>query len=357
MRSGVFQKGRDPSCISNVWRRFRTSAPGPPPRVRVASGLAHPLMQAQAIKSAAHARFISHGPGRKDDDHAKKQTLFALLQAERKTGGIQVVSSFHPSKKPSRNLEIVLDSSGSMKLPLGRKTRWATALDVFREVLAKLPDDFNVGLRVYAHRYSARSPQTCTDTELLQPVAKLNRDRILSTVGRLQPKGETPLVYSVLQTIQDLKAVGGGSVVLITDGEETCHGDPVDAATRLNNAGIDIKLNIVGFTLKGRQVQQQLTTFAESTGGSYYSAQSGEALARALWIAAVDRIPYTIFDAAGKQVAAGDAGGPGEELPPGEYKVVMKAADQELVEQVTVASAADTVLKVILKGDRFAIER
>ena len=52
-----------------------------------------------------------------------------------------------------------------------------------------------------------------------------------------------------------------------------------------------------------------------------------------------------------------DAGGPGEELPPGEYKVVMKAADQELVEQVTVASAADTVLKVILKGDRFAIER
>ena len=74
MRSGVFQKGRDPSCISTVWRRFRTSAPGPPPRVRVASGLAHPPMQAQAIKSAAHARFISHGPGRKDDDHTKKKT-------------------------------------------------------------------------------------------------------------------------------------------------------------------------------------------------------------------------------------------------------------------------------------------
>ena len=161
----------------------------------------------------------------------------------------------------------------------------------------------------------------------------------------------------MLQTVNDLKSLGGGSVVLITDGEETCKGNPFSAAQKLRESGIDITLNIVGFTLKGKEVERQLTAFAEATGGRYYSAQSGEALARALWVAAVEKIPYVVYDATGKQVAKGDAGAPPQELMPGDYTVVVKAADQELVEQVTVAPAADAVLKVVLKGDRFVIER
>jgi len=104
-------------------------------------------------------------------------------------------------------------------------------------------------------------------------------------------------------------------------------------------------------------VQEQLTTLAQSTGGQYYGAQSGQALARALWIATIDKIPYSILDASGKEVAKGDAGAPPEELPPGDYTVVIKAADQELRENVTVATGVDTTLKVVLKGDKFVVER
>lgn len=290
-------------------------------------------------------------------DVAAKSNAVCLALNERKTGGIQVVSARPPNTKSSKNLEIILDVSGSMKLALGGKTRWATALDVLKSVVEKLPDDFNVGLRVYAHRYPAASRETCTDTELVVPIDKLDRSRIGAAVRQLKPRGETPLVYSILQAPGDLKARGGGSVVVITDGEDTCKGDPVSAARQLKASGLDVTLNIVGFTLKGKAVQDQLTTLAESTGGRYYGAQSGEALARALWNATVDRFPFTIFDATGKQVAKGDAGASPVELEPGEYRVVVKVADQELTDQVVVTSGGDVVLRVSLKGDKFVIER
>jgi len=72
-----------------------------------------------------------------------------------KTGGLQVVTNLQHAKPTSRNLEIVLDASGSMKLPLGTSTRWQTALGVLEQVMSSVPDDFNVGLRVYGHRYAS----------------------------------------------------------------------------------------------------------------------------------------------------------------------------------------------------------
>jgi hypothetical protein len=179
---------------------------------------------------------------------------------------------------------------------------------------------------------------------------------MLSAIRSVNPRGETPLVYSVLETVADLKSLGGGTVIVITDGEESCGGDPRAAAQQLKDSGINITLNIVGFTLAGQKVQQQLTQFAEATGGKYYSAQSGEALARALLVAAVEKFPYVIFDAAGAQVAKGEAGASITELPPGDYKVVVRAGDQELTAPVTVKAGGDTIVRVGLKDDRFVIE-
>jgi hypothetical protein len=93
-------------------------------------------------------------------------------------------------------------------LPLGQSTRIATARQVLRDVLGKIPDDFNVGLRVYANRYSARQKETCTDTSLVSTIAKVDRQRILSIADRLQPRGETPLVYSILQIEWRLRPAG-----------------------------------------------------------------------------------------------------------------------------------------------------
>ena len=290
-------------------------------------------------------------------DASGKSNALCLQLTERTTGGIQVVSELQRDRKPTRNLEIILDVSGSMKTALGKKTRWATALDVLEQVLQKLPDDFHVGLRLYGHREPSTSPKTCTDTELVVPIGKLNRPQILGAARAWKPKGETPLVYSVLQTPADLKAAGGGTVILITDGEESCKGDVKSAAQQIRASGLDVAVNIVGFTLTGKQTAAQLTTLAEGTGGHYYAAQSGEALARALLIAAVEKFPYVITDAVGKAVAKGEAGGPPEELPAGEYTVAVTAGDQQLTEKVTVAIGSDVTLRVRLNGDKFVVVR
>ncbi len=305
-----------------------------------------------AVKKGGHVLAV------RGVDAAGKASALCLNLAERRTGGLRVATAIAASGKTNNNLEIVLDMSGSMKLPLGKSTRIATARQVLETVLAKIPDDMNVGLRLYGHRFASRQQQTCTDSQLVLPMQKLNRARILSTVNRTQPRGETPLVYSILQTVNDLKAAGGGSVVLITDGEESCHGDPVAAARALRSSGLDMRLNIVGFTLTGKQTQQTLSTLAAATGGRFYSAQNGDALGRALLAATVSQFPYEIFDASGARVADGAVGGEAVELPPGQYKVVVTAADEQVVANaVAVSSGADVTVSLALKDGHFVIVR
>ncbi len=250
----------------------------------------------------------------------------------------------------------MLDLSGSMNQPLGPSTRIGTARQVLKDVLARIPDDFNVGLRLYGHRFGSRQKETCTDSELVVPVAKLDRVRLARTVAGFSARGETPLVYSVLQAAKDLNAVGGGSIVLITDGEESCGGDFAAATAALKAQGIDLRLDIVGFTLTDDKARQPLAAIAGATGGSYYTAKDGSALSRALVTATLTRFPYTIFSASGSQVGKGEAGDHGLELPAGDYKVVVRAGDQDLtVEKVSIAPGRDASVTIIRQGAGFAL--
>jgi hypothetical protein len=268
-------------------------------------------------------------------------------------GALQVVKQ--GDKAAGRNLEIVLDVSGSMNTPLGEGTRWSTALDVLKKVVGTLPEDMNVGLRVYGHRYSSKSAQTCQDTELLVPIGKLDRDRLVKATSPLKPRGETPLVRSVLKTVDDLKRAGGGSVILITDGEESCKGNAQSAAREIKASGVKVTLNIVGFTLTGKQVESELGTFAGSTGGHYYGAQDGEQLSRAITMAALQRLPYDVLDKSGKVVASGETSELSRELPPGQYRLRIEALGQKLEEPVTIVPDQTTTVNLAVEGDRFVV--
>jgi hypothetical protein len=293
----------------------------------------------------------------KGTDAAGRTNTLCLQLGPAKSGELAIVSALSPPTKTRKNLEIILDASGSMKTLMGKKSRWDTALATLQAVLAKLPADFNVGLRIYGHREPSTSPKTCTDSELLVPIQKLDRAGILNAAKAFKPKGETPLVYSALQAPADLKAVGGGTVILITDGQESCKGDPVKAAAELKASGLDIRLNIVGFAVTDPRVQKDLAGFSQGTNGRFYAAQSGQALGDALLIAAIEKFPYTVFDEAGKQVTAGEAGGPPEELAAGDYKVVVKAGAKEIVApRVHITLGETTMLRILLKGDQLVLE-
>ncbi len=268
------------------------------------------------------------------------------------TGALKIVKQ-EGDKPAARNLAIVLDVSGSMNAKLGDGTRWKTALAMLEDVVAELPDDLNVGLRVYGHRHSSKSAQTCKDTELVVPIEKLDRERIIRAASGLKPRGETPLIHSSLQAVSDLKSVGGGSVVLITDGEESCKGDAKAAAAEIQASGVNVTLNIVGFTLTGAAVEAELGALAGSTGGRYYAAQDGAQLSRAVKLAALHRLPYDILDKSGKVLVSGQTSELSRELPPGEYRIRVDALGQALEEPLTIVPDQTTTLRLEVEGDRF----
>jgi hypothetical protein len=276
------------------------------------------------------------------------------------TRGHLTVTADPPPPAPlavRKNLLVILDLSGSMNLALGKSTRIATARQVLTDLLAHVADDTNVGLRVYGDRYASTDKRTCTDSHLAAPVQKLDRAALAKLIDSAKPRGETPLVYSVTQAIDDLKSVGGGSIALITDGEESCGGDFAAAAAALEHSGLAFRLNIVGFTLRGAQAQKALSDLAGSTGGAYYAASDGPALERAL-NATIDTFPFTVTDASGKVVAHGQAGDAGVDVPAGEYTVAVDAGARHLtLAHVTVVAGQPLAVHVARTASGFAISR
>lgn len=170
-------------------------------------------------------------------------------------------------------LVLVLDGSGSMKESAGGgKTRMEAAKGGLHKVIKKLPEDSQVGLRVYGSTIS-NGPGSCKDSKLLVPVDKTEKARLDAGVDKLKPLGNTPIAYSLEQAAKDLPKQGPRSIVLVSDGEENCGGDPCKVARDLKKAGADFYVDVVGLQVD-RKSRDQLTCIASAGGGTYYDVKS-----------------------------------------------------------------------------------
>ena len=62
--------------------------------------------------------------------------------------------------------------------------------------------------------------------------------------------GRTPLANTALKVIEDLKRKkGSATIILISDGVESCGGDLCEVVKEAKQAGVDFILHIVGFDL------------------------------------------------------------------------------------------------------------
>jgi Mg-chelatase subunit ChlD len=182
-----------------------------------------------------------------------------------------------------RAIEIVFDASGSMWGQLQGTAKMAIAKDILGGALDGLPDDLMVGLRVYGHQHP-REQRDCQDSELLVPLAQGNRGRIRAAIASFKPRGQTPLAYSLERVSEDFGDFQGErAAVLVTDGIESCGGDPVAAARSLQ-AGGSFPVHVIGFGLAGADDADlaSLRAIADASGGKFLTAGSAEELRRAL---------------------------------------------------------------------------
>ena len=74
---------------------------------------------------------------------------------------------------------------------------------------------------------------------------------------------------------------GGATVVLVSDGIETCEKDPCALARSLKESGVNVSMHVVGFDVTGGAAQE-LSCIAEASGGRYFAASNAGELLNAL---------------------------------------------------------------------------
>ena len=118
---------------------------------------------------------------------------------------------------------LVLDASGSMWGQIGGKPKIEIAREAVASMLQSWPASQQLGLMAYGHR----SKGNCADIEMLKAPGTLDKASFQQSVNALQPKGMTPISASVRMAAEQLKfSERKATVILVSDGEETCHADP-----------------------------------------------------------------------------------------------------------------------------------
>ncbi len=227
-------------------------------------------------------------------------------------------------------IEIVVDASRSMWGRMYGEPKMVVAQDILADVSYWFPDDLDLALRAYGSTSPSES-NNCADSTLLVPFADDNREPIRNAIAGLRPLGQTPIAYALNQAGRDFGARSADrAVVLVTDGIESCGGDPIRAARDLREQGIVV--HIIGFGLGSAADEDtaSLRAIAATSGGRYVTAGSAEELKRAL--AESVATSYSVFKGA-VEVANGSLGA--DEtlfLPDGEYRVVLNGAPPQEAE-------------------------
>ncbi|MBT3208997.1 MAG: VWA domain-containing protein [Bacteroidetes bacterium] len=166
--------------------------------------------------------------------------------------GLKTKAQDTKTEPPLSRILFVFDGSQSM---LGR---WESdkKINIARKLLMKMVDslayieNLELALRVYGHQ-SYVPPQDCNDTKLEVPFGGNTASKIKQTLKYINPKGTTPIAHSLELAANDFPDCSEcrNIIILITDGIESCDGDPCAVSLSLQKKGIVLKPFVIGIGL------------------------------------------------------------------------------------------------------------
>ena len=170
---------------------------------------------------------------------------------------------------------IVLDVSNSMWGQIDGVAKILIARDVIGDLVTDLQEDIDFGLVAYGHRAKA----DCGDIETVVPVGTLDPAGFKAAVNSLQPQGRTPLTEAVRLAAEQLNyTTRSARIVLVSDGVESCDGDPAALAAELKDNALDLTVHVIGFDVSGIDDQSGLEALASLNGGLYLTPDTSQEL-------------------------------------------------------------------------------
>jgi len=185
------------------------------------------------------------------------------------------------------NVLFILDSSGSMAAnTTDGKNKIEAAKEAISSYIAQAPENVNYGLMVYGHKGSnspTDRPLSCAGIEVLYPLGKPNKQELLKVIAKFSATGWTPIADSFEKstTVFSGHEDENNHIILVSDGEETCGGDPVTAAKSLKDKKIVVQIDAIGFAVDAK-TKSQLESIAQVGGGKYYEAIDAAGLNEAI---------------------------------------------------------------------------
>ncbi|AKD01840.1 VWA domain-containing protein [Pontibacter korlensis] len=179
-------------------------------------------------------------------------------------------ASFAQEQKPRPKTRILflLDASGSMLAKWEDSDRMMVAKNLLSHLVDSLDryENVEVALRAYGHQFG-RERNDCKDTKLEVPFGEDNADAIKKKLEAIVPRGNTPITYSLQQAAGDFPEDRSRNVlILITDGLESCGGDPCATSEALQKKRIFLRPFVIGIGIEP-QHEKQLNCI-----GQYFNA-------------------------------------------------------------------------------------
>ncbi|HEU5135184.1 MAG TPA: VWA domain-containing protein [Steroidobacteraceae bacterium] len=252
------------------------------------------------------------------DRYQLARAALKVVASKQEPGKISVTQA--PETKSRGAVELILDASGSMLQKLGPTRR----IDIAKQTLTKLTSSTIPAGTPFALRVFGREVNSC-QTDLDVPVSPLNPTAVGQRIAALTAKNgaKTPIGASLAKVAEDLKGIQGERlVVLITDGEETCDGDPATEIEKLRKAGIGTRVSIVGFALDDENLAATFRRWSDLGGGAFFDAKDAAGLEKSLNAALRPR--FEVVNAQGQVIASGVVGGDAVDVPAGNHTVRMK---------------------------------
>lgn len=163
------------------------------------------------------------------------------------------------------SLMLILDASTSMGEAFGSQSKMEAAKEAVQNIITELPTDREFGLTVYGDQQA----NSCNSVNTLASLGRTDRNSVLAKLSDVKADGRTAIAKSIQEVARSIKGSSSETtIVLVSDGQETCGGNPCEVVKQLKSDGYNFTFHGVGVDTDA-EADKQLSCLAREGGGVY----------------------------------------------------------------------------------------